>query len=159
MLTRQLLALSRQQAVVLKAVNLNHVLTDLEKMLQRLIREDIELVTRLDPRIGDVHADPGQLEQVVMNLIVNARDAMPRGGRVTIETSNVDLSESYTRTHLGVRPGPYVNDPGDKARDSGNHISVSARPLNARPAFGWRLCLIPRRSANNVLLPRFVVFG
>ncbi len=107
-LIRQLLAFSRQQVLQPKVLDLNTVIAGVEKMLQRLIGEDIDLVTRLGKEIGRVKADPGQIEQVIMNLVVNARDAMPQGGKLTIETANVELSPAYTRQHLGVKPGPCV---------------------------------------------------
>ncbi|MDH7475806.1 MAG: histidine kinase dimerization/phospho-acceptor domain-containing protein, partial [Anaerolineae bacterium] len=107
-LTRQLLAFSRKQVLQPEVLNLNAVITNLEKMLHRLIGEDIELTTILDPRLGRVKADPGQIEQVIMNLAVNARDAMPQGGKLTIETGNVFLDEDYARHHVEVQPGPYV---------------------------------------------------
>jgi PAS domain S-box-containing protein len=107
-LTRQLLTFSRKQPVELRVLDLNSVLTGMERMLRRLIGEHIDLVTVTPPRLGRVRADPGQLEQVVMNLAINARDAMPHGGRLTLETSDVDLDETYARQHVGVRPGPYV---------------------------------------------------
>jgi PAS domain S-box-containing protein len=108
-LTRQLLAFSRRQVLQPRMLDLNtEVITGLEKMLRRLIGEDIELVTKLDERLGLVNADPGQLEQVLMNLAVNARDAMPDGGRLVIETANVDLSVNHTGDHIGVTPGRYV---------------------------------------------------
>ncbi len=107
-LTRQLLAFSRQQVVVPQVLDLNAVIRDTEKMLKRLIGEDIDLTTHLDPRLGQVKADLGHIEQVIMNLVVNARDAMPRGGKLTIETANVNLDQSYARVHLAVVPGPYT---------------------------------------------------
>ena len=94
-LTRQLLAFSRRQLLQPRVLDLNELALNLEKMLRRLLPEDIALVTALDPALGLVHADPGQLEQVIVNLAVNARDAMPNGGRLTIETANVDLDESF----------------------------------------------------------------
>jgi two-component system cell cycle sensor histidine kinase/response regulator CckA len=107
-LTRQLLAFSRQQVLLPKVFDLNAVVSEMESMLERLIGVDIELDTRLDPHLGRVRADPGQVEQVVMNLVVNARDAMPDGGRIVLTTSNVEMDEAYVREHLGSRPGPYV---------------------------------------------------
>jgi CheY-like chemotaxis protein len=89
-------------------IDLNQVLTGIEKMLQRLIGEDIELTVQLDSSIGAVKADPGQLEQVILNLAVNARDAMPRGGRLTIETASVLLDENYADDHVEVSPGRHV---------------------------------------------------
>jgi len=91
-----------------KVINLNAVTLDIEKMLRRVIGEDIRLVTVLDDRLGQVRADPSQIEQVILNLAVNARDAMPRGGSLVIETSNVDLPASYAKDHVGVFPGPHV---------------------------------------------------
>jgi PAS domain S-box-containing protein len=107
-LTRQLLAFSRKQMLAPKIVDLNGVVTENVKMLTRVIGEDIDLVMVPGPDIGAVKADPGQIEQVIMNLAVNARDAMPQGGRLTIETANVTLDANYARFHAPVKPGDYV---------------------------------------------------
>ena len=107
-LTRQLLAFSRQQVLELKILDLNAVVMDTETMLRRLIGEDIDLCTALEENLGRVKADRGQIEQVIMNLVVNARDAMPHGGRLSIETSNVDLSEENVREHPQQIPGEHV---------------------------------------------------
>jgi PAS domain S-box-containing protein len=104
-LTSQLLAFSRRQVFQLKVLNLNDVVKDMYKWLRRLIGEDIDLVLELDPRLGRIKADPGQIEQVIMNLAVNARDAMPRGGKLTIETTNVKLKP---RKHSIIPAGQYV---------------------------------------------------
>lgn len=107
-LTRQLLAFSRKQFLEPKVLDLNLVVKDMYKMLRRLIGEDIDLATTLKSDLGQVKADPGQVEQIIMNLIVNARDAMAQGGKITIETSNVTLDESYTLEHVPVQTGDYV---------------------------------------------------
>jgi PAS domain S-box-containing protein len=107
-LTRQLLAFSRRQVLRPTVLDVNDVIGALHGMLRRLIGEDIELVTALDPRLPCVKADPSQLEQVVLNLAVNARDAMPAGGRLTIETLGVTLDDAYARSRAGVTPGPHV---------------------------------------------------
>jgi len=107
-LTRQLLIFSRQQVLEPRALDLNALVGDLEKMLQRLIGEDIELRTKPAAALGAVRADPGQLEQAIVNLVVNARDAMPQGGRLTIETADVELDRSYVTRHVPTQPGPYV---------------------------------------------------
>jgi PAS domain S-box-containing protein len=107
-LTRQLLAFSRKQVLQPIPLDLNHVAAGVEKMLRRVLGEDIDLAQSLAPGLGTVWADPGQIEQVLMNLVVNARDAMPRGGKLTIETANVELDEEYAASHPSVTPGPYV---------------------------------------------------
>ena len=107
-LTRQLLAFSRRQVMEMKVLDLNTLLRDLDKMLRRIIGEDIELTTLLANDLGRVKIDPGQIEQVIMNLAVNAKDAMPFGGKLTIETANAVLDESYARNHADVKPGRYV---------------------------------------------------
>ncbi len=107
-LTRQLLAFSRKQVLQPVELNLNRIVTGVEKMLSRILGEDIDYVQVLVPDLGVVLADPGQVEQVLMNLVVNARDAMPTGGKLTIETSNVDLDAEYAADHVAVEPGAYV---------------------------------------------------
>ncbi|MDQ7785689.1 MAG: PAS domain S-box protein [Desulfomonilaceae bacterium] len=107
-LTRQLLAFSRKQVLDVGVVNLNDLVRDIESMLRRLIGEDVELITELARHIGNVRADSTQLEQVVVNLAVNARDAMPRGGTLCVETSDVVLDEVYCASHTEIKPGPYV---------------------------------------------------
>jgi two-component system, cell cycle sensor histidine kinase and response regulator CckA len=107
-LTRQLLMFSRQQVLASKVVDLNDLLTGMDKMLQRVLGADVDLVSLQTQSLGRVRADPSSIEQVVMNLVVNARDAMPTGGKLTMETANVDLDEQYARAHLDVKPGPHV---------------------------------------------------
>ena len=107
-LTRQLLAFSRKQVLEPKVLDLNHLVANMHKMLQRLIGEDIELVTLLTKDLRSVKVDPGQIEQVILNLAVNARDAMPDGGKLTIETANAELDGNYARTHIGVTPGRFM---------------------------------------------------
>jgi signal transduction histidine kinase/ActR/RegA family two-component response regulator len=107
-LTRQLLAFSRKQVLEPRVLSLNAVVGELAPMLERLIGETIELRTALATGLGDVRADRGQMEQVIMNLVVNARDAMPRGGRLTVETKNVELDAAAVRGRVGMRPGPHV---------------------------------------------------
>ena len=107
-LTHQLLAFSRKQILDPCVLDLNATVTGIEPLLRRMIREDIEIATALDSAAGRVKADAGQIEQVLLNLAVNASDAMPNGGWLTLATSNVTLDEAYARTHAEVEPGPYV---------------------------------------------------
>lgn len=107
-LTRQLLAFGRKQMLQPVALNLNDVVDDMNKMLQRLIGEDVTLTAKFDPQLRKIKADPGQIEQVLVNLVVNARDAMPRGGTLTIETSNFEVDGEFGSEHIGVNPGNYV---------------------------------------------------
>jgi PAS domain S-box-containing protein len=108
LLTRQLLMFSRQQVLEPKVLDLNEVVSNIAKLLRRLIGEDITQVLCLHPALGQVKIDPGQMEQIIMNLAVNARDAMSGGGQLTIETENVELDNVYARKHALVQPGPYV---------------------------------------------------
>jgi two-component system cell cycle sensor histidine kinase/response regulator CckA len=107
-LTRQLLAFSRKQLLQPRVLDVNAVVTDIRHMLERLIGEDVTLSMVLAPALGPIKADQGQVEQVILNLVVNARDAMPQGGRITIETAAVELNENYASTHLAINPGPHV---------------------------------------------------
>ena len=107
-LTRQLLAFGRRQILQPQVLDLNTVVADVDKMLRRLIGEDIQLKTVQNPSLGQVMADPMQIQQILLNLAVNSRDAMPKGGKLTIETANVELDEAYARGHINVTPGSYV---------------------------------------------------
>ena len=131
-LTRQLLAFSRQQVLSPRVVNLNMVVTDAGKMLQRLIGEDVVLQTNLSPDLNPVRVDPGQMDQVIINLLVNARDAMPRGGKISIETSNVLLDEAYAKSRPDVRPGRYVRL---AVSDAGTGIAPEILPHIFEPFF------------------------
>ncbi len=106
-LTKQLLAFSRRQILMPKVINLNSIVDDMLTMLERVLTEDVQLSAALDPALGHVKADPGQIEQIIMNLVVNARDAMPQGGKLTIETSNVQIKATHQRSEFMV-PGSYV---------------------------------------------------
>ena len=126
-LTKQLLAFSRQQVAHPTLLNINPVVTTMSNMLRRLIGEHIELSLVLNPEVGMVEADPGQVEQIIVNLVVNARDAIVEGGRITVETGIADLDENYVQTHFNVRPGRYVSlsvsDTGaGMTQDTKNHL-------------------------------------
>ncbi len=131
-LTRQLLAFSRQQVLEPVIVNLNTLVSDMEKMLPRLIGEDVALELNLDPELSPVKADLSQIEQVIMNLAVNARDAMPNGGKLTIQTANVELDLAYTRQHPGSRVGLYVML---AVRDTGTGIDPEIQSQIFEPFF------------------------
>jgi len=107
-LTRQLLAFSRQQALQTKILDCSGVVADLQKILQRIVGEDVKLVTALAPETGCIKGDPGQIDQILCNLVINAKDAMPNGGKITIETGNVEVDEDFARMQLQVKPGAYV---------------------------------------------------
>jgi PAS domain S-box-containing protein len=107
-LTRQLLAFSRKQVLQPKPFDLNSLITDMSKMLGRLIGEDIDFAVALTEDVAEVNADPGQIEQVLMNLVVNARDAMPNGGKITIESAIAEIDSTYAMKHVGIQPGRYV---------------------------------------------------
>jgi len=107
-LTQQLLAFSRRQVLEPKVIDVNIIVSDIERMLRRLIGEHIELKTRKSPDLWKVRADPGQIEQAILNMVLNARDAMPSGGTLAIETSNAEVDENFARSHIPTRPGSYV---------------------------------------------------
>jgi PAS domain S-box-containing protein len=131
-LTRQLLAFSRKQVVQPRVVDLNEVVRGMEAMLGRLIGEDVVLAAALDPAPTWVHADPTQLEQMIANLVVNARDAMPLGGRLTLETGRVTIDEAFARQHVAVRPGPHVRL---VVRDTGIGMDAVTRAHIFEPFF------------------------
>jgi PAS domain S-box-containing protein len=131
-LTRQLLAFSRRQMLVPEVVDLNALIESLSEMLRRLIGEDIELELLLDSSLGAVTADPGQVQQVLMNLVVNARDAMPLGGKLTIETVNVEWNDELQRRHIDAKPGPLVLF---SVADNGTGISPEVKDHLFEPFF------------------------
>ncbi len=130
-LTQQLLAFSRKQVLQPKVLDLNEAVTEVQKMLSRVIGEDIELIARLNPSLKPVKADPGQVEQVLMNLAVNARDAMPQGGKLTMETSNIEIGTEQSR-NLDLEPGSYVRL---KVADTGEGIQAATLPHIFEPFF------------------------
>jgi PAS domain S-box-containing protein len=131
-LTRQLLAFSRKQIIEPKVLDLNVVVGDLHKMLRRLVREDIDIVLALAPALGRVKVDPTQIEQVITNMVVNARDAMPHGGKLTITTSNATLDDAYVQAHPDVTPGEYVQL---AIRDSGIGMTDEVKARLFEPFF------------------------
>ena len=131
-LTRQLLAFSRRQILEPKVLDLNTIIKDLDKMLRRVIGENIKLVTLLSDGLGTVRTDPGWMEQVIINLALNARDAMPSGGKLIIETTNVELGESYAQSHLAMKPGRHVKL---CVRDTGTGMSPEVRERLFEPFF------------------------
>jgi two-component system cell cycle sensor histidine kinase/response regulator CckA len=131
-LTNQLLAFSRRQLMRPQALNVNETLTNIENMLRRLIGEDLALSLSLAPDLGNIRADPSHIEQAIVNLVVNARDAMPSGGRVAIETANVQLDSIYARTHLGVHPGEFVMI---AVTDTGHGMDAETRQHIFEPFF------------------------
>ncbi len=131
-LTRQLLAFSRRQIVAPRVLNLNDLIRTLRKMLARLIGEDVTLETLLAPDLGAAKIDPGQFDQVIVNLAVNARDAMPQGGRLSIETANIDIDEAWCALHPGLEPGPFVML---AVSDTGHGMSKEVRERIFEPFF------------------------
>jgi PAS domain S-box-containing protein len=131
-LTRQLLAFSRRQVVQPEIVDLNHIISEMEKMLHRLIGEDIEMRVISDSALGRIKADPGQMQQVLLNLAVNSRDAMPHGGKLTIKTHNIELDEQFAKERGEAKVGPYVML---EVRDSGCGMSAEVQSHLFEPFF------------------------
>jgi diguanylate cyclase (GGDEF)-like protein len=131
-LTRQLLAYTRRQPLAQELLDLNLVVADIQMIVRRLIGEGIELETSLCDGLGRIKADKGQLEQVILNLVVNARDAMPNGGKLTLETANVNLDKDYARSQPGFRPGSYVRL---VVRDTGTGMDVETQARIFKPFF------------------------
>jgi nitrogen-specific signal transduction histidine kinase/FixJ family two-component response regulator len=147
-LTHQLLVFSRKQTVQPVVLDLNVVVRDLDKMLRRLINEHIEMTVVSEKEIGHIRADSGYIGQVVMNLVINARDAMPQGGKLTVTTSNVKLDENYARTHKNAKPGNYVmlsvNDTGtgmtDEVKEHLFEAFFTTKPLGKGTGLGLATC-------------------
>jgi PAS domain S-box-containing protein len=131
-LTRQLLMFSRQNVIEPTVLNLNDVLSDMEKMLQRIVGEDVDMVASRGQSLGRVCVDPGGIEQVIMNLVVNARDAMPTGGTLTLETANVTLDDAFAREHVGLTSGPHVML---SVSDTGSGMDASTQARIFEPFF------------------------
>jgi signal transduction histidine kinase/ActR/RegA family two-component response regulator len=131
-LTQQLLAFSRKQVLQPKVLDLNEVVANMGTMLRRVIGEDVDLMIVVGANLGRVRADPGQLEQIIVNLVVNARDAMPKGGRLIVKTANVDLDDAFVRRHSGARAGPHVML---AVSDTGDGMSAEVLPHIFEPFF------------------------
>src|SRR5262249_43991047 len=131
-LTNQLLTFSRRQMAVLREIDLNRVVRQIDKLLRRIIGEDIALETHLDPELPHVKVDPSHMDQVIMNLAINSRDAMPEGGRLTIETKPVILTNEDPHRHVGVPPGRYVML---AVSDSGVGMNAATRARVFEPFF------------------------
>ena len=131
-LIRQLLAFSRKQVLQPMVLDLNETVSSMQSILRRLIGEDVELVTKLNPALGHTNADPGQLEQVLLNLCINARDAMPDGGRLVVETLNADLDAEFVTTHVGSRIGPCV---ALRVSDTGHGMDAETQSRVFEPFF------------------------
>ncbi|MEX2326164.1 MAG: ATP-binding protein, partial [Pseudomonadales bacterium] len=135
-LIQQLLAFGRSQKLSPKNLDINEVITSLEDMLRRLIGEDIRLVTKLSADLGPIRFDPSQIEQIIVNLAINARDAMPQGGQLLIQTDEVELDEDYVRSHTGAKAGPHIVI---AVSDTGNGMSAEVRGRIFEPFFSTKL--------------------
>jgi signal transduction histidine kinase len=149
-LVRQLLTFSRRQVVEMKVLDLNDLLTNLDKMLRRVIGEHIELVNKTAEGLKKVKADPGQIEQLIVNLALNARDAMPDGGKLVFETANVELDQEYAQRHIQVTPGPYVEL---SVRDTGKGMIPEVRQHIFEPFF------TTKEAGKGTGLGLFMVYG